>query len=97
MIPGVIMERTELTNDIDVIPNDSDVLIKIRKIMMNNPRYEHALKTYLPFFDKRGFLSSQLTNDDLPAELRGLLEKKPEVESKVTETLTAAFPTPAVS
>ena len=48
-----------------------------------NPRFETALKTLFPFCEKRGFLGSQLTTADLPAELKDLFDKSSEVIPEV--------------
>lgn len=77
IIPIIIMDRIELENTNSLMTSDDpDILAKMNFHKFNNTRFETVLKTYLPFWDKRGFLGTQLTSDDLPDELKDLLNKK---------------------
>lgn len=97
IIPVVIMDRVPIENENSLMTNpNAEIMAKFTYHKMNNPRYEHVLKTYLPFWDQRGFLGSQLTMADLPEELKGLTDNKsepstptvvPEVENAATTTV----------
>lgn len=69
---------------------DPDFVIKMRRLMVNNSRYETCLKTFLPFCDKRGYLGSQLTASDLPDEFKGFFDKQPPQPEVATPTATEA-------
>lgn len=99
IIPIILMDRVEIENTTSLMTNpDNDIMEKLNYHKMNNDRYAHILQTYLPFWDKRGFLGSQLTMNDLPEGLKGLFDNKqlaPAVVVPLEDSSSTTTTTPA--
>lgn len=82
------MDRIKLENKNNLMTSpDPEMLERLNFHKYNNPRFEEVLKTLLPFWDQRGYLSSQLTMDDLPEYLKQEKTTEPVVTVASVEAL----------
>lgn len=75
IIPIILMDRMDVENKNSLMTSaNAEVMAKLNDFKFSNPRFEELLKVYLPFWDKRGFLSSHGTKEDLPDYLKGIFD-----------------------
>lgn len=63
LLPAVLMETNEKAT-MENFFSEGENGQKLRELMYDNPRIKKALETFLPFFDKRGWLESDLVIPD---------------------------------
>ena len=57
------MDRTNQSNT-DNFFDEGETGIKVKRMTFSNPRYLEVMSKYLPFFDNKGFLGSDLYPED---------------------------------
>lgn len=64
--------------DIEKIMNADKYDEKVVYAAFNNDNYKNALKTWLPFFNKRGYLDTLLPNAPLTPFMTALMQQMPQ-------------------